>query len=522
MENVKKKAVIEKKALDALKALRNVRKKNPEHKWIDDSKVGEEKTEGPGFIKTCEALECFFTPLDVYPDPLKEEYKLDADILKEDLDYIMDTIDSEGWPPSPYFDPKLFSEEGKFQKGKTDFTDAVSFALTTLIDAYLYINRFYEDDPTFNEAFKEKLLKYAKDSLQWLVENVYSEKSDGKEYAYYSALESKNYPIEKNNNYASIYFTYTGAVALAYAVKYKKELNLSKEEIDNIVSILNKLRDWLFSTADFIKGSFIVYYRDFSANENFDKPQLLFIYIILTDSAFKDADLKSPNDDEYSKKIVNMVKVLNSIYSITDERTNVINGGEHKISQLKPTSTKSPLYTDRYLNFLMLEAFVYAFREIQEIGAEKDFLQNIFRTIDELHKDLLERANASFQLPDGSKVDGLWGQERVFTIYLNERAIESLTEYSSFNKNIENRRYFALGNLEEEDFRDMISQGVKTALELPSIQNQIVDEILAKFSRFEKLREKGELDEKEQKKIAEEAAARASGNVNGSIKKEVK
>ena len=522
MENAKKKAFIERKALNALKALKNVRKKNPEHKWIDDSRVGE-KMEGPGFIKTCEALECFFTPLDVYPDPLKEEYELDTDILKEDLGYIMDTIDNEGWPPSPYFDPKLFSEEGKFQKGKTDFTDAVSFALTTLIDAYLYINRFYEDDPTFNEAFKEKLLKYAKDSLQWLVENVYSEKSDGKEYAYYSALESKNYPIEKNNNYASIYFTYTGAVALAYAVKYNKELNLSKEEIDNIVSILNKLRDWLFSTAIFINDDFALFYKSLSANENFDKSELLFIYIILADSAFKDAGLKSPNDDEYSKKIVNMVKVLNNIYSITDERTSVINGGEHKISQLKqPTSTKSPSYTDRYLNFLMLEAFVYAFREIQKIDAEKDFLQNIFRTIDELHKDLLERANASFQLPDGSKEHGLWGQEGVFTIYLNERAIESLTEYSPFNKNIESRRYFALGNIKEVDLRKLIYKGVITALESSSIRDQIIDEVLARFSRFERVIEKGELDEKEQLKIAEEAAERANSNVNGPIKKEAR
>ncbi len=509
MDELEDKVTLEGQGLEALRALKIVRERS--HQWIDDSKT-ESGIEGAGFIKTCEALECFFTPIDIYPEALGKEYVLDADVLKEDLTYIMKTIEKEGWPPSPYFDPHTFSEEGKFQKGKTDFTDAVSFALTTLIDGYLYINKFYSNEDIFDSAFKENLLRYAKESLDWLVENVYFEKDEGgAECAYYSGLGSKNWPEGIKFKGASIYFTYTSVIALAYAVKFRNELGLSDEYVDKLHRILSALRYWLFSTTMSIKGKFTVYYDTLSMNESFEKPQILFVYIMLSDFAFTmDAGLKSKNEEEYTEKIQNMIKTLNAVYN-SDDRLDLISGGSHKV---RIRSDDKPLdYSDRYLSFLMLEAFVYAYRVVKSIKGEKELLEEIYKTIEDLHRNLLDNANAVFELTGYGEVKGLWGQERVFMIYVNERAIESLTEYGKFSAEMET--FISLTGLSREQFRSIIFQGVRRSLESWAILNQITNDVLATFDKYEKKAINGDGMKKNinEDKLAEEVAQQIDKSV---------
>lgn len=314
-------ALLDEKVFTALRNLRGIRMDNGA--WVDAS-----EKEGAGFIKTCEALECFFTPLDLYSGSKSNVPKIPLNIIKKDLTYILDTIDQQGWPPSPYLFPdELLGKEG-FKKGETDFTDAVSFAFTTLIDGALYLEKFYQDK--IDEDFKKRMILHANESLQWLKDNIYLEEVDGNKFAYYGAFGSKYDEKGAGFNHAGIYFTYSGAVALAYAVEHKGLLDLSSDEINTIKADLNGLRNWLFSTViEEQDGTFKLDYSSFSYNESFPVHESLFIYVILADSAYRSGGIKPENDN--INKLIGMANSLVGIYKDPDKYGYLLTGGSHTL-----------------------------------------------------------------------------------------------------------------------------------------------------------------------------------------------
>lgn len=461
-----------------LTELKKIREKEGE--WCDDDYHRGSKSEK--FLLTCEALETFFTPMDLYPSkPLdvlkKQEVKLsrsilDPELLKEDLNYLMDIIEREGWPPAPYLKVEQLvefknGEKKEFKKGITDFVDSASFAFTSLVDAILYFNKFYPNK--LEEEFKNKILKYAKESLQWLVDNVYEVEKDGQKFAYYTG-RGKESKIEKEDissfKKASIYFTYTGLVALTYTKSYKDILNLSEEELDQYTDIIEELMRWLFSIILETNEGVTIDYPGLKFNENFSSPEGLFVYILMSDYYCSDAGIEVLDKKKKRDKLVGVAKKLLEIRKDRDMYGLLTSGGAHRV----PVDSPKPLlYPDRYISSLVLATFSYLSTYLYSFGRslsseEKEILGNLNKTVDSVYKELLSVANAKYEDGDVFATDSILWAEHYFQMYLNQRAIESLTLYSLY-KNKSSAKYMIDIRISESELKEIIAGALSETLE---------------------------------------------------------
>ena len=183
-----------------------------------------------GFIKDLEALECFLE----YYEKIEEKRKgilsdvfLDDNYLAEDINNIMKIINSKkGYPATPY----LEIDEKKIRKGYTDFTDSISFVISTFID----FKSFAEERKIIRGIDLSDVTKIILDSLNDLI---------GLKKR---TLHGRGWPGGPEMGDPQLYFTYTAVVALAAALEEKSIIS-DKELTDEIKFLLKNAQEWVES-----------------------------------------------------------------------------------------------------------------------------------------------------------------------------------------------------------------------------------------------------------------------------------
>ncbi len=379
----------------ALTTLRNRRLETGS--WTD-------KDETTGLVKTAEALECFFTPHLVLKDQLSRAERkfqftaLDAEVLIQDLDYLVDIVDKEGWSPSPYLDKDL--RRIGYNPGVTDFTDSVSFITTALLDGIEYFEDLYGELPA------EKRQRYVRQigkGVRWLVENAITE---GEHVCWSSCRRTP-----ESKQYAGIYFSYTAAIALNDTLQQRKvEIPVESEVAQRL---LIGCHEWMRSMVRYMDKE----HGEKIPAEDFTNPASLLVYVLPVMQTVE--DLVDP------ALLLEILEKLSQVYN--DNRDELFDMGRHTaVFRLGDTKLDTP-YEDRTVVYVMLEGMSWAHGflssrgEGRSPGAAPQLMKSLRGTIEEIRRELLKKQDQNEKLR-------IWDAGS-FEIYKTQRAIEALTYY---------------------------------------------------------------------------------------------
>lgn len=391
---------------ETLEGLLNIRLQK--NQWDDSENE-------PGLLRTLEAITCFGSPA-YYYETLKiferkfEIIKIPEEILISDLKSILDVYQQKGFPPSPYLDSDFARLGIDYKKGKTDFTDTVSFFSTTLLDLMEYFEVVYNKEiPEY-----QKVQQALKEVIDWLVNNAIH--SNGLVYWTWGSKDiAQNIP--------SVYFTWSATVALSYILQSKYS-PLSENDKERITNLLRGVSRWISNIIEedpnFPNQRWRINYQRFDDTEAGRKEALL-IYIMGINDWMNQVGIT------IDPKILK--NVLNTVLDIW--RTGQMfrfEGGDHLII-LPPSATglKKEImleYEDRSYEYLLLSVLCWFYMAHKEnkfpINQNDSNDLDIF--IDELRKKLLA---------DRDSITKLWKKDS-FLLYLTQRALEAIMTYMRY------------------------------------------------------------------------------------------
>lgn len=391
---------------ETLEGLLNIRLQK--NQWDDSENE-------PGLLRTLEALTCFGSPA-YYYETLKifdrrfEIIKIPEEILVSDLKYILEIYERKGFPPSPYLDSEFAKLGIDYEKGKTDFTDTVSFFSTTMLDLMEYFEVVYKKEiPEY-----QKVQQALKDAIDWLINNAIQIND-----SVYWTWGAKNIA----ENIPSVYFTWSATVALSY-ISQSKYSPLSENDKRRIISLLQGVAKWISviieEDPNFPNQRWRINYQRFDDTEAGRKEALLIYIMSINDWLSQIGIMIDP-------KILK--SVLNTVLDIwRSGQMFRFEGGDHLII-LPPSATrlkKSVMleYEDRSYEYLLLSVlcwFYMAHKENKFPLSQNDFNDlDIF--IDELRKKLLA---------DRDPITKLWKKDS-FLLYLTQRALEAIMTYMRY------------------------------------------------------------------------------------------
>ncbi len=433
-------------SLESLLALRL-----QEGKWDDSEKE-------PGLLRTLEAMSCFGSPayyfekLRIY-DRRFEIVKIPEEILNEDLNCVIDTVKSSGFPPSPYLDSDFKKLGVPYEKGKTDFIDTLSFFTSSMLDVMEYYEVVYKKEcPRY-----EEIQSYLKEAFNFLISNAF--------------LEDKNaYWFWGNKDLAekipSIYFTWSAVVALSYAIQ-SPFAPLSEADKVKMKSLLQGVLNWVSGIVkedpDYPEKRWRISYPRFADSVS-GRHESLLIYV---GSIF---DWLSQLDIIVTRDLAQKI-----LYTFLDIYRNQqmwrFEGGSHLI--LLPgriAGSKGTVmieYEDRSYEYLLLSvlSWFYMLHHENKMTLQERDSNDLDSLIDDLRKKLIT---------DRDPQKKLWKKDG-FLLYLTQRAIESITTYL---------RYVYPYKGMELSLQDAIRLAVESAFE--DMKPQLIEQIYKNIELLQK------------------------------------
>lgn len=208
--------------------LRTLREIRDREKYWKDGYEKSSKKGVLGFVKDLEALECFleyYEKIDEKRKGILSDVFLDDNYLVEDINNIMKIVNSnKGYPATPY----LEIDENKLRRGDTDFTDSISFVISTFLDFRSYLEKRKKIRGIDLSSITQVIL----DSVATLIG-----------YKKRTPL-GRGWPGGPEMGEPQLYFTYTSVVALAAALE-EKDTILNKELASNIETLLKDSQKWI-------------------------------------------------------------------------------------------------------------------------------------------------------------------------------------------------------------------------------------------------------------------------------------
>jgi len=385
---------------EALESLLKIRLERG--KWVDSEPE-------VGLLKTLEALSCFSSPA-FYYEKLKlldrkfELVKIPENVLMEDIEDILEKIKKYGYPPSPYLDSE-FEEIGvEYKPGETDFTDTVSFLLTTLLDLHEYFEVVYKKECPMAKSMNEEIVN----AFEWLKNNAVEE--NGKIYWLWGVKD-------KIENVPSVYFTWSAVVALAYL--YQNEHSpISEAQKREIRELLEKVKKWIIESLQPDTR-----YPDIRLTVNYPRVEdaelgrreALFIYIANIIDWLEELQIEFDTET--------MVKILDTFLDIYKRREMWrFEAGDHVV--LVPTrdgGIKLIEYEDRAYEYLLLTVLAYFYARVhgKKIPIDKEKIE-LLKEFTNFAKDKM--------LEERDPVIKLW-KKGGFLIYQTQRAIEAMVAW---------------------------------------------------------------------------------------------
>lgn len=333
--------------------------------WTDDEWREE------GILNTCEGLACFLSAYlvkqifaSVRLEKDLEQNMLDEQILDEDIGKLIENVKLAGFAPSPYFAPKVVKGEKL-----PDFTDTVSYVITTLLDYKTVLRDKGRGIPREAEI-DETIVR----GVQWLLQN---QKEGGWSWGAYGDEH--------------IYFTYSAIAGLAEIRGQISKVRGMEEHVNRIDEALNKAKEWLHGGAQ--QGEWREFGREGEAHPCYTAYALYALDLLNGDEALMEQGYR------------------NLLQKVEDERENFWNPHHYGIKG-DPWKVRQE-YEDHAAPAITLQVFVNRFSKSPNAK-----LQSAIRILYTMLSDLRDRTR------------NLW-REWGYRTYFNQAAIEALLQYAA-------------------------------------------------------------------------------------------
>lgn len=429
--------IVTKRLNGTLNALAETRDKNGT--WTDAG------TDGPGLIKTAEALDCFFqATLGISGI----EQRLKGAILNKDLDAMVAFIERNGWAPDPYLN-EVKEAYGGYISGVTDFTDTVSFVTTTFLGSIAYQTKLGMKTLTNQDKYYE----LARSGVRWLLDNVIEPKR-GK-ISWSSGIDGDKQP--------SVYFAFTAVSALSYVLETRfLEDEIMEKEIENcLTGCYEWCKDLIQDDADDPKKV------TFAAHE--DKPmynmnrRLGLVYAVLI--------FKGVTQNISVPIKINTAMLSKIAYTIEElykrDRESFVIGGAHFVSIKENNKPKTIGYEDRGLLQTCLEGIVWIHLYLLENNKAKES-DRIHEFMSVLKKFILDEWD-----PDTR----LWNRAYGFQIYFNQCSIASLAAFVAEEGDSFDDTLMSL-SIKEAALKEIIRVAIRET------EDNTVDRVLLKINEY--------------------------------------
>ncbi len=399
----------------ALESLLNRRDSSGPAGWTDSVK------NEMGLLKDMEALEAFLTPINM----LKERQWLNGsdtfdEMVSNDFIDVIEKIRTEGWSPRPYLDEEFRKEGINLQRGSTDFSDSVSFFVTTYVDVWEYFKA--KNDTALisilsDSSSEDSNFNLFRQAIDWIIENKGVDPESG---GVFWEWGRKGGGI----SLPGLYFTYSILYAIDAFLSSPTLVRLYGEnasEITELKKLAQGVYKWATNITQCQAGSgedgvpkCKVNFRRMEVTEKMDKGGLASYILLIMQSCEQYTQL-----DQAKVKMV--VRSLIDDYRNEKEDIFLNTENAHLISfqGIQPIT-----YEDRTLIYVLEEGLSWAYDYLFQKSKLKDdaLKKDMLRTIENLVNEVLNRQD---------KTNHLWNDGQ-FKIYYTQRSIEALTYYLSF------------------------------------------------------------------------------------------
>jgi len=389
---------------EILETMAAVKKQRDERgNWTD-----EEWKEEEGLLSICEGLECFL-PTCLKNQEIEElglgdalrRSTLSLDVIRDDIKKIIKQVNEFGFVPTPYFESRK-SITGSLP----EFTDTVSYVVTTLLDYYKYSKLIGLEIPDI-----DNIRGVIDNGINWLLDNIH----DDGGYSW----------GKKQFSVSHTYFTYTSAVAL-FEYKNNTSFNIGNEIKKRIENNLNKIGKWLISTQD--DG----WWSEYGSDSQGEKSPLYTAYALFA------MDLINMGEERL------FISGLENILEFLKTRAKDLENPYYHTIKDEPWMVEIK-YEDHTAPAITLQLLVNRYSKTKDRELREELLDGMY-----ILKDIL------FRLRDEeTKLWRKWG----YRTYVNQSALDSLLTYAFSNifEGTEEKYTFTQSQLYGA-IKDMLSQ----------------------------------------------------------------
>ncbi|MCX6579520.1 MAG: hypothetical protein NT166_04990 [Candidatus Aminicenantes bacterium] len=210
---------------DRLERLSSVREQTEE--WSDSEQEEEDQS---CVFKTMEGLEPFFLANRFFPVEFSRLI-VKEELLLEDLNRVIETIDKDGFSPSPYL----------YVREEAEFVDAAALALRLMLMVGEYINKTLLKSDTKWTELLSKVSMTANKAYEFILKNAFSDKQ-GIRWA-----GTELHAIKKTS-YCNVYFTQEAVRSLVYCVGQKEPFSIGEDE--KTIGVIKDACRWLLARVD--------------------------------------------------------------------------------------------------------------------------------------------------------------------------------------------------------------------------------------------------------------------------------
>ncbi|MDQ1352153.1 MAG: hypothetical protein QG657_2459 [Acidobacteriota bacterium] len=210
---------------DSLERLASVREQTEE--WSDSEQEEEDQT---CVFKIMEGLEPFFLANHFFPVEFSRLI-VREEVLLEDLNYVIETIDKDGFSPSPYL----------YVREDAEFIDSAALALRLMLMVGEYINKtMLKSDAKWVELLS-KVSMVANKAYEFILKNGFSDKH-GLRWA------GTELHFIKKTSYCNVYFTQEAVRSLVYCVRQREPFSVGDSE--KTIDVIKESCRWLLGRVD--------------------------------------------------------------------------------------------------------------------------------------------------------------------------------------------------------------------------------------------------------------------------------
>lgn len=362
----------------------------------------DEGGQGPGLLKTFEALEAILIPLNQMQQDYNGRGDLNGEVLRT-LKTLREELKTKLWTPEPYL-TEVFKEHVRTRLQPKDMAcvDVASFALSTFVDGAEYLARRGQEKHA--DVAPAELKQWLETAALWLLENAHSEEINGRETNAWGWGQL-------NASVPSVYFTYTAAVGIAAYLnpdmkEARRVLGDPPKELEaSLQRVLDGAGRWAEDILATWRDGRLALPDEVRKTSEVSRDEVYLPHLLLTIEAARTGADYQPRHETIST-------VLSALVELVEKKQHFV--FRDPARYIIPIRGKGVPYEDRTLTYLATAALSWGSSQLKP---DDPLSPQVREAVAVLVKEILADRGADAPV---------WSREG-FEIYRTQRALEALT-----------------------------------------------------------------------------------------------